>query len=107
MFVVDIFSTSLLEDFATLKHELASYNKDLLKKPSLVLLNKTDLPGQEQIIPLFTEKYPDVPFLTGSAKKKEGLDELTVSLEKLFVTQLKKKDEQEASSPASTAFSDQ
>ncbi len=48
------------EDFATLRHELHSYNSTLLDKPYLVLLNKIDTEeGKENLIE-FQKRYPDL-----------------------------------------------
>ena len=52
-------SPTFLEDFAILQNELKAYREDLLKKPSLVVLNKSDIPGSDQLIEEFQKTYPN------------------------------------------------
>ena len=43
LFIFDVSSHSILEEFNILKEELREYNERLLKKPYLIVLNKTDM----------------------------------------------------------------
>ncbi len=47
-----------LDDFVTLNRELASYSKELAKKPQVIALNKTDLPDAKKHIARFRKRYP-------------------------------------------------
>ncbi|MEL7431963.1 MAG: GTPase ObgE [Chlamydiota bacterium] len=87
IFVLDLFSPTLLDDFTTLQEELMAYNPELLKKPSLLFLNKIDLPGADQLVTPFLEKHPNLSPILVSAKEKIGLQEAITSLETLFSSQ--------------------
>jgi GTP-binding protein len=62
-------SEDILEDFHTLRNEMAAYDPGLVDKPQLVLINKMDLYGPE---------HRDVGLLQ-RAVSKEGLDSLPIS----------------------------
>ena len=62
--------------YHTLKNELKNFNKDLIKKPSLICRTKMDL--KQELSPQwgeFNEKIYDISSLT-----KEGVDKLIHSL---------------------------
>lgn len=71
-----------VDDFEALRKELGAYNEDLLKKPYLVVLNKTDLEESASQVTAFRERYPDLATSTFlvSALKKEGLKPLVDAL---------------------------
>ncbi|NGX63857.1 MAG: GTPase Obg [Candidatus Anoxychlamydiales bacterium] len=71
IFVIDINNEDPISDFQTLLDELKSYNADLLKRPFLTVLNKTDLQNLENL-KKFKKFYPF---------KKESLIEIS-ALEK-------------------------
>jgi GTPase len=63
------------EDFLLLRNELKEYNDEMLAKPFLVVLNKTDLEGAEEHETNFRKAYPFDPktLLSLSALTGEGL----------------------------------
>ena len=48
-----------LEDYDTINRELAAFSSDLSKKPQIVVLNKADLPGVEDMWPLYQEAFAE------------------------------------------------
>lgn len=85
LFVLDPFSPTFLEDFATLQNELKAYREDLLEKPSLLVINKSDIPGSDQLIEEFQKTYPNEKPLILSAKEETGLNVLKTKLHSLFL----------------------
>ena len=67
-----------VSDFEVLREELRAYNKDLLKKPFLVALNKIDIEGADALIDTFRQSFPfDTSLLFHiSALTKQGLPAL-------------------------------
>ncbi len=47
--ILDAASEGALDDFAVVEKELAAYNKDLIKRTTLVILNKADITDAEQL----------------------------------------------------------
>ncbi len=43
LYVIDISSEDAIEDFKTLQNELLKYSEEMIKKPSLIVLNKIDI----------------------------------------------------------------
>ncbi|MDY6973512.1 MAG: GTPase, partial [Thermodesulfobacteriota bacterium] len=69
----------ILEDFHTVRRELAAHNAGLVQKPQMVLINKTDLHGPEHRDPEELRKALDgvgVDSLPISALTGEGIGEL-------------------------------
>ena len=62
-------SEDILEDFHTLRNEMAAYDPGLVDKPQIVLINKMDL---------YRPEHRDVKLLQ-RAVSKEGLDSLPIS----------------------------
>lgn len=75
IFVIDSNSDDPINDFKTLIEELKFFNKDLLKRPFLTILNKTDLENFENI-ENFKKFYPfnQETLIEISALEKIGLD---------------------------------
>ncbi|MCL5676092.1 MAG: GTPase ObgE [Patescibacteria group bacterium] len=77
--VVDVSEGSPLVNYKTVRNELKFYGKDLDKKKEIIVLNKIDLLGKEEmkrVGTLFKSKKP----LLISCQTKEGLDRLQESL---------------------------
>lgn len=74
IFVIDITSQDPIADFKILIDELKAYNKDLLKRDFLTLINKIDIKNEN--IENFKKYYPfpKETLLEISALKKQGLD---------------------------------
>lgn len=69
---------SPLQDFETLRSELKAYREDLLEKPFLIALNKTDVEGAREVIAEFRAAYsfPESILFEISALTGEGLPAL-------------------------------
>ncbi len=74
-----------LEELQMLRRELEAYNPELLNKPFLVVLNKIDQEGSEEIANAFRERYPFDPstLFTISAKEEINLDVLKKAIEEI------------------------
>lgn len=72
-------------DFQTLQNEVKAYQKELLNKPFLVVLNKTDCETAAQNIKAFTQKYPysQTTLLPISAMHGEGIIPLLKAMQQL------------------------
>ncbi|NGX30374.1 MAG: GTPase Obg [Candidatus Anoxychlamydiales bacterium] len=75
IFVIDSNTDDPRDDFQTLIDEIKIFNKDLLDRPSLTILNKTDLQNFENI-KKFKKFYPfnKETLIEASALEKLGLD---------------------------------
>ncbi len=88
LFVIDVSGFEQrdpLDDFRVLRNELQAYNPEILKKPFLVVLNKTDQEGAEEHLQAFIEKYPfdkDTLFPI-SALLKQGIKPLIAAVRQL------------------------
>ena len=75
-----------VQDFKILRHELGAYSHELLAKPFLVALNKSDKEGSAEQIAAFKQHYsydPDTLFVI-SAQEEEGLATLIESMRITF-----------------------
>lgn len=81
LYVIDASNPDPLNDFQTLRAEVAAYKKDVADKPFLTILNKTDLVPQESIN-TFKSTYPHPPetLVTLSAYTGENLQSLITRL---------------------------
>ena len=69
-------SFSPLESYETIYNELAKYDESLIKKPSVVIASKMDVPESKENLAKFKEKYPNLEVYPISAVYNEGLDAL-------------------------------
>ena len=69
-------SFSPLESYETIYNELAKYDESLIKKPSVVIASKMDLPESKENLAKFKEKYPNLEVYPISSIYNEGLDAL-------------------------------
>lgn len=69
-------SFSPLESYETVYNELAKYDESLIKKPSVVIASKMDLPESKENLAKFKEKYPNLEVYPISSVYNEGLDAL-------------------------------
>ena len=69
-------SFSPLESYETIYNELAKYDESLIKKPSVVIASKMDLPEFKENLAKFKEKYPNLEVYPISSVYNEGLDAL-------------------------------
>lgn len=69
-------SFSPLESYETIYNELAKYDESLIKKPSVVIASKMDLPESKENLAKFKEKYPNLEVYPISSVYNDGLDAL-------------------------------
>lgn len=69
-------SFSPLESYEIIYNELAKYDESLIKKPSVVIASKMDLPESKENLAKFKEKYPNLEVYPISSVYNEGLDAL-------------------------------
>jgi GTP-binding protein len=72
-----------LIDYETINNELTQYNRGLAQKPQIVVLNKLDLPGTEEMAGIFQaalEEIVDQDVLLISAIKGTGITPLISKL---------------------------
>jgi len=87
VFVIDISAQDPIDDFKTLIDEISSYNKELIKRPFLCVLNKIDL-EQSKNIEKFRKNYPfeKITILEVSALQNIGLDGFLKKLKPYCIT---------------------
>ncbi|MFA5859320.1 MAG: GTPase ObgE [Elusimicrobiota bacterium] len=74
------------ENYKIIMDELEKYDRVLLKKPILTVLNKTDIPGSEEMIKSFKKSVGrKVKFHTISAIKKDGLTAFLKEVKKAYI----------------------
>uniref|UniRef100_A0AC35FI99 Mitochondrial ribosome-associated GTPase 2 n=1 Tax=Panagrolaimus sp. PS1159 TaxID=55785 RepID=A0AC35FI99_9BILA len=77
-YVLDYSLSSLNEQYESLKQELKLYNKEMIKKPSAIIINKMDLlkDSNENV----QSYFPGMKVFPISAKKKENLEPMLIYL---------------------------
>lgn len=75
-FLIEINSENIFRDYEIFKNELNSYNPELLKRPSLIVLTKMDLPASDSDEGIEKINQLGLPISKISALTGEGLDEL-------------------------------
>lgn len=85
LFVIDIGATEgrdPRDDFKTLRQELKKYDPELLKKPSIICLNKVDIEGALEHVDAFckSNKAHAKQIFAVSAKDGEGLSDLKTEI---------------------------
>lgn len=79
--LIDAYQDDVAIAYTTIKKELQAYQADLIKRPEIVLLNKTEGMDAETVTDLISQLKPVVPAKTPmfaiSAKSGKGLDGLT------------------------------
>ena len=71
IFVIDINSENILDEFKTLQGELNTFKRDLLKKPYLIMLSKKDVKDKR----IFKQQnLSNLKYLEISSVSKEGLN---------------------------------
>ncbi len=79
LFVLDMAGSegrSPIADYQSLRKELRLYDPTLVKKPSAVVANKSDLPAAASHADAFRKKFPKMPVVEISALEKSGLGPL-------------------------------
>lgn len=92
VFVIDLENAYVETELGILKTEIESYNKELLKKPSLLVLNKIDRFDDKKFLKEFIQsfkkqKLDPIPL---SAQTGEGMEKLRSELARLLKAAAKK-----------------
>lgn len=76
--LVDISSPHVEQDIEVIRNELELFSSELIAKPTIYVLNKTDLMGDEeaQAIKKKLEKKLKIKFLLNSSKNKKNIKEI-------------------------------
>jgi len=69
-----------LAPYRAVNHEMRMYSAALAQKPQLVVLNKLDVTGTEELAQRFCQALPEVPVIRISAAAGQGLENLKSSL---------------------------
>ena len=67
-------------DYVTINKELENFNKDILKKPEIIIANKMDLPSAKENLEKFKQKIVDKKIFEVSAMTNTGLEDVVTSL---------------------------
>lgn len=67
-------------DYVTINKELENFNKDILKKPEIIIANKMDLPSAKDNLEKFKQKIGDKKIFEVSAMTNTGLEDVVTSL---------------------------
>lgn len=75
-----------VEDVEKINHELSEYNEELLKRPQIIVANKTDIPESEENVLRLKENYESkgIKVIPISAATKKGLQPLLIEIHKLL-----------------------
>ena len=87
--VLDISSSTLIEDFEMINNEIYNYKPELISLPMIICLNKTDNNYDLDQVNEFKNKYSKYPIIEISALNKDNLDNLK---QILYETVIKEKD---------------
>lgn len=69
-----------IKAFSTLIKEIELHDDKLLERPRTIVANKMDLPGSEENLKIFLEKFPQEKVIPISALKGQGLKDLISEL---------------------------
>jgi len=75
LFLVPADSDDIKKEYAILVNELGQYNPDLLDKPRMLAISKSDL-LDEELIKELKKNLPEIPFVFISSFTKHGLNKL-------------------------------
>ena len=65
-------------DYVTINKELENFNKDILKKPEIIIANKMDLPSAKENLEKFKKKIGDKKIFEVSAMTNTGLEDVAL-----------------------------
>ena len=71
-------------DYVTINKELENFNKDILKKPEIIIANKMDLPSAKENLEKFKQKIGDKKIFEVSAMTNTGLEDVVTALADLL-----------------------
>lgn len=81
--VIDITSDDPYHDYELIRNELALYNKELLKRPELIFINKLDLLDDPKKLMAIKKAFKKLNFVIGSNYQNEFLKTLKDEIYKL------------------------
>ena len=64
------------EDYVKINKELDDFNKNILKKPQIIIANKMDIDGAKENLEKFKKKVKDIKIFEVSALSNEGLEDV-------------------------------
>ncbi len=64
------------EDYITINKELEAFNKNILKKPQIIIANKMDIAPSQENLKAFKKKVKDVKIFEVSAISNRGLEDV-------------------------------
>lgn len=79
-FILDLTSDDPLHQLEVLRDEIRAFNPQILEKPSLILLNKTDLLESDETLKMLKSELSQYPVIEISAKDGIGIDLLKKEL---------------------------
>lgn len=91
VYLFDISSVDVIEEYKMLQAELRSYNKELIKKDSIIVLNKADLVDDSEYIEDMKAQFGKKKVIAISAAEEKNLEELLTLIDKTFFGKGKKK----------------
>lgn len=83
-YILDVSQEDPIKEFQILHDEIEAYNPEILKKPALVLLNKTDLEDSQEKIDSLLSHFKQYSPLAISAFTGDGLDGLMEAFFKML-----------------------
>jgi GTPase len=91
--LIESTSENIKGQYATLMHELKSFNESMAKKPQIIVISKMDIADDESLARLKKVKFPKrIPVYRISAVTGDGIKELTDEMWKqLYKKHLRKK----------------
>jgi GTP-binding protein len=73
-----------LKSYDTVNKELSMYNQQLIEKPQIVVLNKLDLPGAQEMATSFHSALKGKEVISISALTGKGIEDLTSQIIQLL-----------------------
>ncbi|MBB5350515.1 GTP-binding protein [Haloferula luteola] len=83
MFVIDMAGSEgrdPISDLEILRREVREYDEELAAFPWMIVANKMDLEGSEELLQAFRDRFPKQTIIPISAEEETGLDELRAYL---------------------------
>ncbi|MGQ9661155.1 MAG: GTPase ObgE [Kiritimatiellia bacterium] len=85
LFIIDMAEDDPVGDYFTLQKELELHRDDLVRRPSLIVANKMDLPGTEEKYRLFCRETHQHP-IPVSALTRNGISQLRDAIHSLWTS---------------------
>lgn len=69
-----------IDDYKLINKELSDFDEKLIKKPSIVIANKMDIPSSKDNLEKFKMEYPNIEIFEISALNHQGIDKVLINL---------------------------